>query len=263
MRRLLPTGGGGGNDDNDPIDAAALDPAGVNPAALLDELDPASRAPAGRPHLALNMVGSLDGGATLDGRSAGLSSDTDRELFHGLRRRYDAVMAGASTITAERYGPIVPGALTQPLAVIASASLELDPELPLLADPGSRIVVLTPSGGELAPCRATVAYVRGSSFASMLGRLGEEHGVRSVLCEGGPTLNGLLLAEGVVDELFLSLAPLLLGQREGLRIVAGHLSQVQQLELLWLLESEGHLHARYAVVPGVSSATTSSSSLAS
>ncbi|MGI8559744.1 MAG: RibD family protein [Solirubrobacteraceae bacterium] len=256
VRRLLPTSGG--NDDHD-----AMDPAAVNPAALLDELDPGSRAPDGRPHLALNMVGSLDGGATLEGRSAGLSSDTDRVLFHGLRRRYDAVMAGASTITAERYGPIVPGASTQPLAVIASASLELDPELPLLSDPGSRIVVLTRSGGELAPCRATVSYVRGSSFASMLGRLREQHGVRSVLCEGGPTLNGLLLAEGVVDELFLSLAPLLLGQREGLRIVAGQLSEVQQLELLWLLESESHLHARYAVVPGVSSATTSSSSLAS
>lgn len=234
----------------------------IDAVAALEGLDPGARAPAGRPHLALNMVGSLDGVATVAGRSAGLSSEADRALFHGLRGCFDAVMMGASTARIERYGPIVPDAPAQPIAVIASASLALDPDLPLLADPASRIVMLTPSAGELAPCAADVSYVRGGSFAEMLAALREQHGVRSVLCEGGPRLNRMLLGEGVVDELFLSLAPVLRGE-ESLHIVAGALLRDVELDLLWLLESGSHLHARYAVVSRVSSATTSSSSLAS
>jgi len=246
VRRLLPAPGGA-----------------REPAAALEDFDPNALAPAARPHLALNMVGSLDGAASLDGRSRGLSSDADRALFHALRARFDAVMVGGATLRVERYGPIIPGAAVQPICVIASARLDFDPALPVFADPSSRVVVLTPSAGELAPCRASVSYVRGNSFPAMLKQLREEHGVRSLLCEGGPTLNGLLLSDGVVDELFLSLAPMLLGEAGGPHIVAGNLQTAVQLELRWLLEAEGHLLARYAVVSRVSSATTSSSSLAS
>ncbi len=246
VRRLFPSAG----------DAA------IDPVLALDDLDPSARATSARPFVAINMVGSLDGAATLNGRSGGLSSDADRALFHGLRARFDAVLAGASTVRTERYGPIIPGAPTQPLAIIATASLELDPALPLLNDPESRVVVMTPSGGEIASCRADVSYARGRSVADMLRALRQEHGVRSLLCEGGPTLNRLLLQAEAVDELFLSLAPLLLGDRDGPRLVTG-IPNAVELKLLWLLEAESHLHARYAVVSRVSSATTSSSSLAS
>src|SRR2546421_5403393 len=71
-----------------------------------------------RPYVVANMVSSVDGRATLGGRTKELSSEADRHLFHALREQVDAVMAGTGTIGLERYGPI-------PLAVTASRSLEL------------------------------------------------------------------------------------------------------------------------------------------
>lgn len=79
--------------------------------------------------------------------------------------------------------------------------------------------------------------------AELLGNLREE-GVRAVICEGGPTLHGSLQAGGLVDELFLTIAPKLNGG-EGPRIVEGPLSEVVAMELAWLLEEDGELFARY------------------
>ncbi|GAC1435546.1 MAG: hypothetical protein NVSMB51_05150 [Solirubrobacteraceae bacterium] len=222
----------------------------------------APQPPAERPFVALNMIAALDGAASVAGRTAGLANAADRELFHALRGRFDAVMAGAGTVRAERYGPLIRGAGPQPYAVIPSASLRLDPALPLLNNPGSRVLILTPSpGGELAPCAARVEYVRNDSLAEALAILRGRYAIDTLLCEGGPQLNSKLFAEDLVDELFLSLAPTLLGAAEPLRIVAGEIPRVD-LELRWLLESESHLYARYAV-SRVSSATAASSSLAS
>jgi riboflavin-specific deaminase-like protein len=239
FRRLLPPG--------DPVDAAEL----------LDGLGGDLRLAGPRPYVALNMISSVDGRGALDGRTRGLGSPGDRELFHGLRAQVDAVMAGASTIRAERYGPMIRdpavkarrearGEPAQPLAVTVSRSLDFDPQLPLLADPDSRVVVLTPSGGELPPCAARVSYLRGASLTELLGDLRREFGVRTIVCEGGPTLNGELLAAGLVDELFLSVSPLLLGGPDPLTIVEGPAAPTR-LELVWLLEHESFLHARYRV----------------
>jgi riboflavin-specific deaminase-like protein len=237
FRRLLPPGA--------PVDAAEL----------LDDLRPGLRAPEGRPHVALNMISSVDGRGAVDGRTRGLGNQGDRELFHRLRAQADAVMAGATTIRTEGYGPIVRdpelrtlrsarGESVQPLAVTVSRSLEFDSALPLLADPDSEVVVLTPSDGRLPPCAAHVSYLRGTSLTDLLSRLRHERGVRSVVCEGGPALNGELLAAGLVDELFLSISPMLLGGREPLTIVDGPDLRTG-LELVWLLEHAGLLHARY------------------
>ena len=239
LRSLLPPGG--------PISAAEA----------LDSLDLGTRAPQQRPYVALNMVESLDGHARRDGRSGGLSDASDRELFHRMRAQADAVMAGAGTVRAERYGPIVRdaelltlrrsrGLAEQPLAVIVSRSLALDPELRLLADPGSHVVVLTGSTGMLPPCAAQVDYLRGEALGPLLCELRTRFGVRLIVCEGGPTLNATLLAEGLVDELFLSIAPVLVGGEDPLKIVGPGAPPVA-LELLWLLEQNGQLHARYAV----------------
>jgi riboflavin biosynthesis pyrimidine reductase len=84
---------------------------------------------------------------------------------------------------------------------------------------------------------------RPADLGELLGTLHEE-GVRAVMCEGGPTLHGSLQAEGLVDELFLTIAPKLSGG-EGPRIVEGDLPEVVGLELAWLLESDGELFARY------------------
>jgi riboflavin biosynthesis pyrimidine reductase len=238
-----------------------------------------------RPRVLLNMVSSADGRATLKGRSAGLSSAADRALFHALRSASDAVLVGAGTLRAERYGPLIRdpavrelrrerGLAEQPLACIASSSLSLDPEIPLLAEPATRVAVLTSSPGELPPCAAEVSYVRCEAggrldLAAALEQLHERFGVHLLLCEGGPHLAGDLVAAGALDELFLSLSPQLVGGEAGagreLGIVAGmELAPPLQLELAGVLQGPSQLFLRYGVVAPerVSRATIESSSLA-
>lgn len=261
LKRLLPPG----------------DPAGVREIVAglgLHELGAiATAGGASRPRVVLNMVSTLDGRATLQGRSGPLSSAADRALFHGLRTAVDAVMAGAGTVRTERYGPIVRdpdgrrarrelGLSERPLACVVSASLSLPPDLPLLADPDSRVVFLTSSDARLPATRARVEYVRARDpegaldLAAALGELQERLGVRTVLCEGGPHLNAALLAAGAVDELFLSLSPLLAGEiaavehpagrQPPLGILAGaNLDPPLALELISALEQDSHLFLRY------------------
>lgn len=228
----------------------------------------AGLAPPGRPYVVLNMVSSVDGKATFEGRTAGLGGRADRELFHELRTQADAVMVGAETLRAERYGRIVrdedrrekrrrEGLAPDPLACVVSASLSGLEDAPLLAEPEQPVAVLTGSERELGPTRASVAYVRAPrargragavDLGAALGRLRRDHGVRSVLCEGGGNLNAELLRAGVVDELFLSLAPKLIGGAQGVTIVAGTpLPEPARLELASLLEHEGELFLRLRV----------------
>src|SRR2546426_7507207 len=173
------------------------------------------RAPAGgkRPYVLLNMISTADGRATLEGRSGPLGNRADRELFHGLRRSVDAVMAGAGTMRAERYGRMIRaeasrrwrsehGLSPEPLAVIVSARLALPPDLPLLACADARVVILTPSAATLPAQAADVKYVRASrdgslELAQALEVLRERFDVRTLLCEGGPHLNSHLLLAGV------------------------------------------------------------------
>jgi riboflavin-specific deaminase-like protein len=231
----------------------------TTPAELVSGLDLASRAPAERPYLVLNMVSTLDGKATLEWRTEGISSDTDRELFHQLRARVDAVMVGAGTARTERYGRMVKrddlreqrraaGLDPDPLAVVVSATLDLPADLPLLQEPEQRVLVATGSDARLEGIGAQLEYLpSGEDLPVLMARL-REMGVRSVLCEGGPTLNSHLLAAGLVDELFLSLSPKLVGGAAALTIVAGReLVEPVELELVWALAGDGDLFTRWRV----------------
>jgi riboflavin biosynthesis pyrimidine reductase len=221
-----------------------------------------------RPHVVLNMVSTLDGRATLDGRSGPISDAADRALFHALRAVMDAVMAGGGTVRTERYGPIVRdpdtrrlrlrhGLREQPLACIVSAGLGFPPDLPLLGDPDSEVAFLTPSDASLPETAARVEYVRtrredgALDLPAALGELHDRLHVRTLLCEGGPHLNAELLSSGLVDELFLSVSPLLAGEspadeRPVLRILAGSdFDPPLALQLLAVLEHDSHLFLRY------------------
>jgi riboflavin-specific deaminase-like protein len=221
-----------------------------------------------RPYVILNMASTVDGRATLGGRSGPIGDRADRELFHALRASVDAVMAGAGTVRVERYGRIVAdpstrkrraqrGLSEEPLACIVSGRLSLAPDTPLLNESAARIVVITPSESSLAPSVAHVDYVRAArggqlDLPAALAELRGRFGVRTVLCEGGPHLNGQLLLAGLVDELFLSFAPKLAGGEdatgEALRIVAGaEFAAPVELELLSVLESASTLFLRYGV----------------
>jgi riboflavin biosynthesis pyrimidine reductase len=212
---------------------------------LLDTLDLAALAPPDRPYVVVNMVASVDGRAAIGGLSGKLSAPADREMFHGLRGRVDAVMAGTGTLRAERYRRMIftperraaretRGLPPEPVSVVLSRTGDFPTDIPLFSDPEARLA-LYEGEDAVSPERA-------------LRRLRSEHGVRSVLCEGGPTLNAALLRDGVVDELFLSVSPQIVADGEALGITArAGLEEPVPLELVWLLEEDGMLFLRYRV----------------
>ena len=236
------------------------EPATVEITALLDELRLGERAGAERPYLVANFVASADGRATFDGRSGPLGDDGDHEVFHGLREQVDAVLAGTGTLRAERYGRLVRtpkrverrvarGLAPTPLLYIITRSGTLPADIPLLADPESSVVVYTGAPVEIeAEAQVEVVHVDPAELTplTVLRHLRCELGVRSVLCEGGPTLFGALVHAGVVDELFLTLAPMLTGGGMGPSITEEHeLPRPAELGLEWALERAASLFLRY------------------
>ncbi|MGE0066606.1 MAG: dihydrofolate reductase family protein [Solirubrobacterales bacterium] len=239
MRRLLP------------------DPGPTTVAEQLDDYRPWERPHAGRPLVAMNFAATVDGRATIGGVSGKIGSDTDTEMLAGLRTRFDAVMIGAGTMRAERYGRIVTdpekrrrrealGLPGDPLMVIVSGRLDLPWDAPLFTAGGGSVLVFT-SSDERPPTTATdlqvVRHEGRVDVAAALAHLRSEHAVRALICEGGPRLHSQLQASGLVDELFLTVAPKLTGA--GPAILEGALPEVAELELNWLLEEDGELFARY------------------
>jgi riboflavin-specific deaminase-like protein len=234
------------------------DSAQITVAEQLAGLDLGSAAHTDRPYLILNFATTLDGRAAIEGKSGPIGSATDSEMLQRLRTRVDAVMIGAGTMRAERYGRIVSdpdlrayreriGLAHDPLAVIVSNRLEVPWDARLFTDGGGRVVIFTASEQEPPETATPVAIVRhpdGVDLGRALEWLLEERGIRSVLCEGGPTLHGRLREARLTDELFLTIAPKIAGG-EGPRILEGALPEIDRVELTWLLESEGELFARY------------------
>ncbi len=234
---------------------------GAATVALADqfaELDLAAGATADRPYTVTNFAATVDGRATIKGRSGPIGSDADTEVLMLLRSRADAVMIGAGTMRAERYGRMVPdadrrtererrGLPPDPLAVIVSGTLDLPWDAELFTEGAGEVVIFTGSTRE-PPATATpteVVHQAGSvDLAGAMRHLRIERGVGGLLCEGGPHLHTDLVRAGLVDELFLTIAPKLSGGL-GPGILADMPEEVNELELVWLLESEGELFSRY------------------
>ncbi len=230
----------------------------TSPDELASGLRLGDLAPEARPYLVLNMVSTLDGKATMDWRTKGISSDLDRELFHSLRTQVDAVMVGAGTARVERYGRIAKsdelrakrereGLAPEPLAILVSARLDLPADLPLLQEAGQKVVIATGADAVLQGTRADIEYLRtGDDLPLLASRLREQHGVRSVLCEGGPTLNSHLFAAGLADELFLTLSPKVSGGAAALTIVAGRdLVEPAEMSLVSVAAGDNELFTRW------------------
>jgi len=230
--------------------------------AAFTGLDLAAQAPAERPYVIANMVSSLDGRAAVAGRSGALGGAADRAVFHELRGQVDAVLVGSRTMRTESYGALVrdderrerrraAGLEPMPIGAVVTRSLDLALDIPLFQDPESTIVVFTSGDAELPPrpadVRVTRIPARELTMAAALRRLRADHGVRSVLCEGGPTVLGALVAEGVLDELFLTASPLLVGGDAPHVLEASSIGDPVRLDLVWALEAEGALFLRYAV----------------
>jgi riboflavin-specific deaminase-like protein len=208
-----------------------------------------------RPHLAVNFAATVDGRASIGGVSGPIGSATDTAMLGGLRSRFDAVLIGAGTMRAERYGRLHGdperrrglGLREEPLLVIVSGRLDLPWEAPLFSDDGAGVVVFTASEAEPPEVAASLQVIRHERFVDIveaLRQLRQEHGVRALLCEGGPGLHNELEGAGLVDDLFLTIAPKLAGGQAP-RILEGDLPGVAPLQLAWLLEEDGELFARY------------------
>ena len=255
MRQLLPAA------DGQPTDTG---PSGLDDASLAE----AYAVPAGRPwHLRMNFVASADGGGTAAGVSAGLSSPADRRLFSVLRDLADVVLVGAGTVRAEgyraqRYGPerrrrrVQLGGSELPVIAVVSGALDLDPTSTLFtkAEVTARTMVITcraaPADRLAALSEVADVLVAGEERVDLAAAVRglAERGLTRVLCEGGPALFGGLLRAGLVDELCLTVSPMLTGPGAG-RIVAGPPpdTTTRPLRLLHLLEEDGVLLLRYQV----------------
>jgi len=241
MRRLLPTSGETTVDE------------------LLDGYRPFDSPPAERPFVAANMITTLDGRASVSGRSKELGSELDSEFLVKLRRRFDAVMIGSGTMRAERYGRIVRdpeararreriGLPHDPLAVIVSGSMDLPFDAPLFTEGAGRVLIFTENPDPPPETATSLRVVRPDGpigIEWVLRHLRQERGIRAVLCEGGPSLLGQLEAADAVDDLFLTISPELVGGEPSARILEGELESPREKHLEELLEQDGELFARY------------------
>jgi riboflavin biosynthesis pyrimidine reductase len=230
------------------------------------DLVEAYRYPADRTWLRANMVASADGAATIDGRAGGLGNKTDQQLLGLLRALSDVVIAGAGTVTAEGYGPAreraeyqavraAAGQPPAPVMVVVSQRLQLDFGSRYFTEALRPPIVVTcaaaPADRLLAAQKVAeviVAGDQGVAPAPMVEAL-VGLGYQRLLCEGGPTLLGYLAADGVLDELCLSISPMVVGGPSR-RIVDGPaLDPVLSMRLTQLLiDDDDLLYARYEVL---------------
>ena len=242
MRALLPT---------------AVD--GVDPLEVYSE--PIAPPPCGRPYVRVNMISSLDGAVAVTGRSAALGGPADRRVFFVLRSLADVVMVGAGTVRAEGYGPVRlddelrearrrRGQPPVPPIAVVTRSCHLDWSAPFFAAAEARPIVLTVTGADEG-CRRRAAQVaevvmvgdEAVDLAAAVQALAEG-GARSILGEGGPALNGHLVARRLLDELCLTLSPKLVGGGDARVIVGPSLPWPLDVTPTRVLEEDGFLFLR-------------------
>jgi 5-amino-6-(5-phosphoribosylamino)uracil reductase len=210
------------------------------------------------------MVSTLDGAAQHEGRSQPISNATDMRIFGTLRALADVVVVGAETVRQEGYRPAraraefaalreAAGQGPAPAIAVVSASLELDFSLPLFTSPLVPTLVLT--GAAADPARIAAAEKAGAQVViagdgvgvepARVVRALAERGHTRLLTEGGPRLLGQLIAAGVLDELCLTVSPMLTAG-DAQRIAGGPgVAMPRQFELVSLLEEAGFLFSRY------------------
>ena len=231
--------------------------AGLDEAALVERYP---REP--RPTLRANFISSLDGAVTVDGASAGLQGPGDKLIFDTLRMVCDGLVVAAGTVRTENYDAlrlspaarawrVAHGLPPFPLMVIVSRSLDLSLGQLVFADAPIRPVVITHAGAPpdrraaIGAVADVIAVGDGAvDLAAALAAL-HERGATQLLCEGGPQLFGTLTAAGLVDELCLTVSPLLAGGDAG-RIVAGGQGPPRRMALRHVLAEGDMLFLRYA-----------------
>lgn len=210
----------------------------------------------------VNFVSSIDGAVTVGGLSGGLSDAADHRVFDLLRTLCDVIVVGAGTVRSEGYGPmrvrddavkrrLEAGRAPQPVFALVSARLALDPTSRIFTDAPVRPIVVT-SAGSPEDRRAALAEVAdvivcGDEMLDtsvMIDRL-VDRGLSDIHCEGGPHLFGTMVGQDTVDELCLTISPLLEGGSGG-RITAVEASVPPlKMRLEHTLVAESTLLLRY------------------
>jgi riboflavin biosynthesis pyrimidine reductase len=203
--------------------------------ALLEAVvgDPAP-AVEGRPRTIGVMVTSVDGHVTVDGRSGGLGGSEDRAVFRGLRQYADALLVGPATLNRERYSTTLDpphraareaaGRPAEPLLATISRSLSIDPDVPFLHEPLTRAAIYTEATTPFPVDAERIEVVRlpAATPAAVLADL-DARGAELVNCEGGPGLLAGLARDQVLDELLVTVSPLLVGGLDPLTMLRGAL----------------------------------------
>jgi riboflavin-specific deaminase-like protein len=218
--------------------------------------------PPERPWVMVNMVASVDGASTVAGRSGPLGGRGDRAMFTALRAVPDVILVGAGTVRAERYGPpriTEPsraerrsrGQEPAPRLAVVSRSLELDPGADLFSKAEAPPLVLTtvtaPAHGRARLAGVAEIVEAGEDRVDLRRAMVElaRRGARVVLAEGGPHLNGDLVAADLVDEWRLTLAPTLAGGSAERIAVGPEPPAMVPLLLDRAYEHDGELLLRY------------------
>lgn len=225
-----------------------------------------------RPHLRVNFIASLDGAATHDGVSGPLNNPDDKQVFDTLRMLSDVVLVGAGTVRQEGYGAmrldddaaawrLAHGLPAHPRFAIVSSRLDLDPASSIFTDAPVRPIVITHaeptrgdggSGDSARAARLTALAAVSDVFTCgetaldprvMVTALADA-GLPQILCEGGPHLLGALIEADAVDELCLTLAPVLEGG-SATRITAGHAQRTRAMRLAHVFAAGDMLFLRY------------------
>jgi riboflavin biosynthesis pyrimidine reductase len=218
-----------------------------------------------RPAVRLNMIVSVDGGTSWNGVSGALGGAADKALFAVLRSFADVILVASGTMKAEEYGPaVMPPAVQEarracgqapaPRIAVVSRTCDFDWTAPFFTEAQARPVIVTVTA---APERnraqaATVAdvVIAGEDDVDLELALTELGGPGThVLAEGGPTLNGALAQAGLLDELCVSLSPLL-ASGDAKRLIAGStLDKLERLRLQSICEADDYLFLRYRPAP--------------
>lgn len=218
--------------------------------------------PGGRPWVMANFVSSVDGATAVEGRSRALGGPSDLAAFRALRAAADVILVGAGTVRAEGYGPARPssevraarraaGRAEVPAIAVVSGRLDLDWGSPLFHEAETRTIVVT-TGGADARERARAAEVadvlvagdRALDLHAVVAELGRR-GAGVVLTEGGPGLLGTLVEADLIDEMCLTVAPMLVAG-EAARVAHSATAAPRDMRLASaLLADEGHLLLRY------------------
>jgi riboflavin biosynthesis pyrimidine reductase len=214
-----------------------------------------------RPRVVAVMIASADGRTAVTGRSVGLGHPADRALLRELRAAVDAILVGTATLRAERYANLLDpdqraqrvaaGLDPEPIVATVSRQLDVPSDIGLLAEPTARVQVYAEVEGEVPSQGAWVAVHRfepgALTMPAVLEHLSTERGARAILCEGGPTLLRELVVAGCIDDLLLTVAPMLVAGDAPTLLRGPELQPPVGLALRSLHRSGDHLFLHYTL----------------